>query len=68
MNAALVEVALADQVVVAQMVAVVAGEDDDRVFGQSLLIQRLQNLADLVVDLLDLRRVVQANLAFVAPR
>ena len=46
----LVEEALVDQAVVAEGVAVVAGEDDQGVVQRPRLLQRRQDLADALVD------------------
>ena len=57
----LVEGGLAVESVVAEVVAVVGGEDDGGVVQQALGPERVDDLADLVVDLLDEPGVVCAG-------
>ena len=63
--AALEEGSLSIEVVVAEAVPVVGGEQNQRVIESSLLFQDRQNLTGLVVDLLYHRRVMGADPALV---
>ena len=47
---------------VAEIVAVVAGEDDDGRFGQFQLVQQVQDAADIAVDTLDRSQVLPGPL------
>ena len=47
---------------VAEIVAVVAGEDDDGRFGQFQLVQQVQDAADVAVDTLDRSQVLPGPL------